>query len=351
MRGEFAPMRRALVILVALVCARQTTAAESPEKLSGRAMGTVWTVKYFSAPQRDSAALTREVAARLDELEQIFSTYRPASEISRFNATATTDWVPVSRDMVQVAELAHEISALTEGAFDATVLPLVQTWGFGPQRRVSGIPTAPEIAAARERVNWTRLEARAEPPALRKTRGDVAVDFSSLAKGFASDEIGRLLAAKGIADYFVQVAGDMVCRGRGPDGRPWRVGIEEPREEGRAVAKTLALRDAALSTSGDYRNFFLWEGHRFAHIIDPHSGTPAESSLASVSVIQPSCARSSALATALFVLGPEAAYRLAEREGWACLFILRDGGNLVLRATPGFERLYRETELSSVGRP
>jgi thiamine biosynthesis lipoprotein len=290
------------------------------------------------------------VAVRLEELEQQFSTYRESSELSRFNANRGTAWIPVSAELARVAEESRAVSELTGGAYDPTVGPLVRLWGFGAQRRAGALPMEAEISVARERVGWRNLEARAETPALRKVHAEVSADFSSMAKGFASDEIGRLLVAEGVGNFFVQIAGDVKCGGHAGDGGPWRVGIEEPRDDGRALACAVALADQAVSTSGDYRNFFLSDGRRYSHIIDPRTGQPAATGLASVSVVHASCARSSALATALFVLGPEAGFALAARERLACLFILRDGARFIQRSTPEFERLRRETELSSLAR-
>lgn len=336
-----------MVLVCALVCH-----GSDPVILSGRAMGTNWTVKFVPpAAPVEREAITRRVSARLEELEQQFSTYRADSELSRFNANRGPEWIPVSAELARVAMDSRAISELTGGAFDPTVGPLVRLWGFSAQRRVGALPTEAEIATARERVGWRDLEARGDSPALRKARGEIAADFSSMAKGFASDEIGRLLGAAGVENFFVQIAGDVKCGGLAGDGRPWRVGIEEPRDAGpAALACVVALANQALSTSGDYRNFFLFEGRRYGHIIDPRTGRPASTGLAVVSVVDASCARSSALATALFVLGPDAAFELAVRERIAALLILRDGARFTPRATPEFERLRRETELSSLAR-
>jgi FAD:protein FMN transferase len=322
--------------------------AAEPTVISGRAMGTNWTVKFIeAAPVLDRDMVARRVAARLEELERQFSTYRANSELSRFNATATTDWIPVSPELAQVASESISISGLTQGAFDPTVHPLVRLWGFGAQRRADGLPTDREISAALARTGWRNLAARQDFPALRKLRADVSVDFSSIAKGFAADEIGRLLAGLGQDNFFVQIAGDVRCGGHSADGGPWRVGIEQPLDMERAIASVIGLSDQALSTSGDYRNFFMSNGRRYSHIIDPRTGRPATSALASVTVVHASCARSSALATALFVLGPEDGFQLALHERLACLFIVRDATGFTQRATPEFARLGKETDLSS----
>lgn len=313
--------------------------------LTGRAMGTVWTAKIDLSggdAGMDEGVVSRRISERLEQLEQIFSTYRPESELSRFNRHAGRDWFPVAPEHAQVAAESRAISALTAGAFDVTVLPLVEMWGFGAKGGAGRVPPAGEIARAHARVDWRRVEVRENPSALRKERGDVAVDFSSLAKGFAADEVGRLLTRLGLVRHLVQVGGDVKTAGEG-----WPVAVERPLEDAREIEAVVTLAGDALSTSGDYRNFFRAGGRRFGHILDPRTGEPVAHALAAVSVIDSSCARSSALATALFVLGPDEGWRLAERERIAALFVVRAGGGFVRRMTPEFGRRLRRPEPGS----
>ncbi len=310
--------------------------------LSGHAMGTTWVVKIVpGAVAIDREQLTSRVASRLEQLEQLFSTYRVESEVMRFNRSASTEWQPVSPEVAQVARDSGRISELTAGAFDATVEPLVRLWGFGPAGRRDDLPGEAAITSARARVGWTRLEVRSEPPAWRKTHADLAVDFSSMAKGYASDAIAALLREAGAPNHFVQVGGDIRTGGRGASGKGWRAGIEQPTAEARRVAGVVELSGEALSTSGDYRNAFTIGGRRYGHIIDPRTGFPVDHALAAVSVVRPTCAESSAWATALFVLGPEEGWRVAEREQLACIFFVRNGPTVERRATAGFGRLAR----------
>ncbi|MDO8541327.1 MAG: FAD:protein FMN transferase [Opitutaceae bacterium] len=313
--------------------------AAEPIALSGRAMGTTWSVRFLPpATPLDSQTVSHRVPERLEQLEQQFSTYRATSEISRFNAADTREWIPVSTEFARVAAEARQLSELTQGAFDATVAPLVRLWGFGPDGRAAGRPTRLEISAARRHVDWRAVEIRSEPPALRKKDPLLTVDFSSIAKGFTSDQVGELLRSLGATNYIVQVGGDVKAEGRGPGGESgWRTGIEVPRPDARAIACVVELSGEAVSTSGDYRNFFTAGGRRYGHIIDPRTGEPVSSTLAAVSVIESSCARSSGLATALFVLGPDEGFRLASRERIAALFFIRERGGLVPRMTPEFE--------------
>jgi thiamine biosynthesis lipoprotein len=312
--------------------------ATEPVVLSGRAMGTRWTVKFFqSNSPLNPASLHTRISEKLEQLEQQFSTYRPTSELSRFNAAKRTEWIAVSPEIARVAAAAQALSQRTGGAFDVTVSPLVQLWGFGTQRRASP-PSAQEIAIARALVDWRRLEARQSPPALRKTQPDLSADFSSMAKGFAVDELAEQLLALGVAEGWVQIGGDIKTVG----ARGWRAGIASPGASGSepaATAQTLELVSRALSTSGDANNFFQYEGRRYGHIIDPRTGEPVHGELAAVSVLDGSCATSSAWATTLFVLGAEQGFTFAVRERIAALFIVRAGEGLVLKPTPEWSQV------------
>jgi thiamine biosynthesis lipoprotein len=321
---------------VVLFAATRAFAAE-PVALTGRALGTTWTVKFLQpAPPLNPATLTARISATLERLEQQFSTYRPNSELSRFNTARTTDWITVSPELARVATDSRALSVLTGGAFDATIFPLVDLWGFGPQRRSGPPPSAAEISAARARTGYRRLESRASPPALRKTSADLAADFSSMAKGFAADTIAAQLSALGSTDHYVQIGGDIATVGP----RPWRVAIEQPAGSA-PLAHIFDLAGQSLSTSGDAHNSFTHAGRRYGHILDPRTGEPVASLLASVSVVAPTCAQSSARATALFVLGPDAGFALAVRERWSALFLIREGPSFTARPTPEFTRTAR----------
>jgi thiamine biosynthesis lipoprotein len=316
--------------------------ASAPVAVHGRAMGTSWTVKFIQpAPALDAGIVRQHVADRLEALEQQFSTYRPGSELSRFNGSAGTDWLAVSPELARVAVNSRGISELTGGAFDVTIDPLVRLWGFGPPGRNGVLPAEADIVRARARVDWRQLEARLDPPALRKIQRGIAADFSSMAKGFAADAVGEVLVALGVPNHLVQIGGDLKASGAGEHGGGWPAGIQQPLGESRAIADVVMLTGLALSTSGDYRNSFLADGQRYGHIIDPRTGCPVASALASVSVVQASGAMASALATALFVLGPDAGFQLAEAHGLACLFLVRDGADFARRATREFESLRR----------
>ena len=308
--------------------------------LSGRTMGTVYSVKFLQPPAPVVVEQAQqEVSALLERLEQAMSTYREDSEVCRFSAYRGSDWFAVSADTARVVEESQRVSELTGGAFDVTVDPLVRLWGFGPRRATGETPADEAIAAALRKVDYRRLQVRLDPPALRKTSPEISVDLSAVAKGYAGDAVAACLEKTGVTHYLIAIGGELKARGHGSQGRPWRVGVDKPLDDGRAVQRIIELKDSAVSTSGDYRNFFTANGRRFSHVIDPHTGWPVTHNLACVTIVQETSARADALATGLMVLGPDAGYALAVKHGWACLFILRADSGFVEKPTPAFEKL------------
>jgi thiamine biosynthesis lipoprotein len=309
--------------------------------LAGRTMGTVYSVKFFqpSTPVAVEQA-RREVGAVLDRLEQAMSTYREDSEVCRFSAYRADDWFAVSADTARVVTEAQRVSEQTGGAFDVTVDPLVRLWGFGPRRETGETPPEQAIDEARRKVDYRRLQARLDPPALRKTSPEISVDLSAIAKGYAADAVAGCLEKLGATNCLVAIGGELKARGHGQQGRPWRVGVDKPLDDGRAIQRVIELKDSAISTSGDYRNFFTDASRRYSHVIDPRSGRSVTHRLASVTIVCDTSSRADALATGLMVLGPDAGYALALKRDWPCLFILRSGSEFVEKATPAFRKLH-----------
>jgi len=306
-------------------------------ELSGEAFGATWQVRLFGAA--DSArALGPELQGILDAIDAQMSTWRSDSELSRFNALRGSAWFPVDRDLVRVLREALAVHRRSAGAFDPTVAPLVALWGFGPGPPRVAPPGDAELAEALARVGLGDLVLRDDPPALRKTRRDLALDLSGVAAGFAVDALARRLAERGVRRFLIDVGGELRAQGEGPGGGPWRVGIERPEPGESRIAWQLGLADAALATSGDYRRYLEWEGRRLPHVIDPRTGRPVGHGTVSVSVLAAEAARADAWATALLVLGAEQGAAVAEREGLAVLFVRERGGRLETTTTGGFER-------------
>ena len=320
-------------------------AAEATHSFFGSTMGTQYTVRVADRPENlDLAGLKQDVERTLARVNSQMSTYQPDSELSRFNRYQGNEWFAVSVETALVVAAGQAVSRVTDGAFDVTVGPLVNLWGFGPTGRPDRIPTDEAIAESRARVGYELLEVRHDPPALRKLRADLYVDLSAIAKGFGVDEISRLLEQQGVRSYMVEIGGDVRTRGRKPDGSPWLIGIERPAAGVRMLQCVVELEDRALATSGDYRNFFELDGQRYSHGIDPRSGRPLDHALVSVSVLAEDCTTADAWATALLVLGPDAALSTAQREGLEVLFILRTPEGFVEQTTPGFMAHVRTLE-------
>ena len=308
-------------------------------------MGTTYSVTVASPPRGVGRETIQSVIDDvLGEVNQNLSTYDPRSEISRFNAIATTGPVVVSPTLRAVAVIADEVSVATGGAFDITVGPLVQAWGFGvaspaPPR----VPDPDAIDRLRAVVGFERLELVADGRSLRKTVPALQLDVNGIAPGYAVDLIAGRFDALGLRDFLVEIGGEVRARGRNARGRVWRVAVEAPLSGERRPYALVELDDLAISTSGDYRDFRELDGVRVSHTIDPRTGTPVAHRLASVSVVHPSTALADAYSTALMVLGPEAGMALALRLGLAALFIERtaDGRGFSDRVTPEFDRLRR----------
>jgi FAD:protein FMN transferase len=329
----------ALLLALLLLALAGCGPREHTLTLAGPTMGTSWSVQLPKPSARlDQAALYAEINGVLDAVNARMSTYQADSELSRFNAAASTEWFPVSTELVRVVDTALAVSTISDGAFDVTVGPLVNLWGFGPDVQADALPAQADIDAALDRVGWTLLDTRAEPPALRKERPDVYVDLSAIAKGHGVDRVAELLEAKGLTDYLVEIGGELRGRGVNAKGEPWRIAIERPDPGRRAVLRLVALTDQAMATSGDYRNFFELDGRRYSHTIDPATGRPVDHQLASVTVLAERCGEADAWATALLVLGPEQGRALADERGLAALFVERIGEELRVTESAAFAR-------------
>jgi thiamine biosynthesis lipoprotein len=307
-----------------------------PAVITGPTMGTSYAVKFFD-DDVEVAALQSQIDELLERINEQMSTWRSDSELSRFNSYRGLDWFPVSAETAYVVDAAAAISVLSGGAFDVTVGPIVNLWGFGPERGTAELPSRRQIEETMERVGYRRLSVRSSPAALRKQHPDMVVDLSAIAKGFAVDEIARLLDGRHIRSYLVEIGGELRARGSKRDGSPWKVAIEQPLPGERSVHNIVALRDLAIATSGDYRNYLEKDGKRYSHTINPRTGRPIAHGLASVSVIGDSAMGADALATAIMVMGPEEGYQLALDEALAVQLIVRSGDQFRVLATPRFE--------------
>jgi len=307
----------------------------------GETMGTTWTVKLVTEPLTATRriALDRAISGQLERVDALMSHYRQDSEVSAFNAAEPGQPLEVSPETLEVVVLAQEISEISGGAFDVTIGPLVDAWGFGPAPSRSAAPTEEQIAALLDRIGHDELLVDRAASTLAKRREGVTLDLSAVAKGYAVDRVAIALAAEGIDRYLVEVGGELRARGRNGQGNSWRVAIEKPRVVDGGLARVLTLETASIATSGEYRNYRIVEGRRASHTIDPRTGRPIAHHLAAVTVIDRACARADALATALNVLGPDEGWQLAVDHDLAALFQVASpsGDAFEERATPAFE--------------
>lgn len=312
-------------------------------RLAGATMGTTWHVTYVQAPNTPLAEeVHAAVQAELDAIDFALSTYRSDSELSRFNAAPVGEWVTLSDLFTTVLDTALQVGQGSAGAFDVTVGPLVDLWGFGPGKPVFQPPADTAVRETLQRVGQDALQLDTAARRLRKDK-PVALDFSSLAKGFAVDRAAEALLALDTAQFLVEVGGEMKVSGVSPRGDAWRIAIEEPDSATRSAATAIQLTDTAVATSGDYRNFFEADGVRYSHSIDARTGYPVAHDLVSVTVLHSSAMWADAWATALIVLGAEQAQSLAQSRGLAVYFIRRDGAGFAHSYTAAFAPYLEET--------
>jgi len=317
-----------LVGVIVLIVWTPSYFSSQPELLevTGPTMATSYTVKIigsssFSPAMKDK--INQVISAELALINSTMSSYYKGSDIDRFNRFKETTAFPVVSEVAYVVARSLEISKLTKGAFDITVGPLVKLWGFDEKKALAKEPAPDLIQKTLLKVGYLKLKANEETDTLSKEDPDLDLNLSGVAKGYAVDRIAMALDRLGYGNYLVEVGGEVRCKGKNLKGESWRVAVEKPLDHARDIYRVVSLKDATMSTSGDYRNFYNLEGQRVSHTIDPRSGKPVAHNLASVSVIHESCMIADALATALNVLGPKDGLTLAEDNSLAVLFILR----------------------------
>lgn len=328
-----------LVGIVALLCLDGCRPRPVPatQLLAGRTMGTTYSIKIVpNDGMQELIEIASAVEHELSTVNQQMSTYLDESEVSKFNRQASADWFSVSPETVAVVQLAQQLSQQTDGAFDITVGPLVNLWGFGPDGAIESLPDTTQIEEVWQSVGFKFLEERESPPALKKTKPELEVDFSAIAKGHGVDRLADLLTSMGVESYFVEIGGEVRTRGTRIDGSLWRVGIEKPVAGERGVQEVLELGTRALATSGDYRNYFEAEGRRYSHTIDPRTGYPTEDPIVSASVVADTCAMADAIATSMMALGLKDGLECAETNGWSVLLLAHQDDQLVIQASTTF---------------
>lgn len=333
-----------LLMIAALPCFALSSCNSASEQmavleLTGATMGTSYSVKLVAPPpETDGAALQAQIDSGLARIEQRMSTYLTDSELSLFNRSESTDWVEVSAELCDVIDATLSVSKISN-AFDITVGTLVNLWGFGPADALPEPPDNRIIEETLQNTGFELLHTQCTTPAIRKDRADLYIDLSAYAKGYAVDQIVALLTDQGLDNYLVEIGGELRLHGHNAGGKLWSVAIEKPADFESAVQTIVQLTDVAVATSGDYRNFFLFDGQRYSHTIDPNTGYPVTHNTAAVTVISDTAAYADAIATALLVLGVDEGMALAEREGIAAYFMLRTDSGLEAYATLAFAQV------------
>ena len=316
----------AILLLLSLTGYWILPQASQLQQTSGQAMGTTWSLKWIDGPTQER--LQSEVEALLGHINAMASSYDKHSELSRLNRAPLNQWIEIGEPLMRMLQLAQEIHRRSGGSYDISIGPLVNLWGFGPDGSIVNPPRPEALQQAQKRVGMQHLEL-AGRTAVRKHR-NLDLDLSSVAKGYAVDEVAALLEALTVENYLIELGGELRMRGVNARGDPWRIGIESP-DTGqlRRVAASLSpgAEGGAVATSGDYQNYFTSGGRHYSHLISPQSGYPVEHA-ASVTVVHSSCMRADAWATALAVLLPERALAIAESNHLAVYFIWRtaEGG-------------------------
>jgi len=312
------------VLLFCLIaCQRNENAV-----FEGATMGTVYQVKIIGK-NLDRAALEEGIRERVERVNLLMSNWVIDSDVTRFNYYSGIGPFEVSEHTAIVVKRILELARLTGGALDPTVSPLIELWGFGTQRDVP-FPSEEEIRRALQMVGFEKLTL--EGNFLRKSFPRLSVNLSALAKGYAVDRVSAYLEEKHITRYMINIGGEVRTSGNNHEGIPWRIGIERPEVNDRnRVYRTVAPGNNAMATSGDYRNYFEYNGIKYSHILDPRTGYPIKPNVTLASVIAPDCMTADGLATALMVLNPEEGVALIEQlQGVECLILVRgEDGTLV----------------------
>ena len=302
----------------------------------GKTMGTRFSVR-FSREVEAPEGLRSRVQSVLDQVDTRMSTYNPNSELSRFNQGTGNEWIAVSKDTYTVVSAALRCADFADGAFDPTIGPLVDLWGFGPQPPPSARPKTSDIEERLDRVGWSQIQTDSNKTALSKSRSETRLDLSGIAKGFAVDEVVKALQSMGLDDFLVEVGGEIRTSGYRPQGGAWRVAIEQPVAGAHRALRLVDLKGSAIATSGDYRNFYERDGRRYSHAIDPRTGKPIHHALASVSVIAPSTMEADSLSTALMIMGPDDAMAFALEHEVAAHFVVRTNDGFEERSSREFD--------------
>ena len=326
-------MRSPLILLLSLILLLTSCQQNKRQQLSGACFGTMYHITYLGA---ENEALPVSVDSLLADLNSTFSIFDTNSLISRINAG---NYSVVNEDFAHVLRCASGVARATGGAFDFTVQPLVELWGFGRNKEPQQV--APEqLDSVRQFVNYKLVSLH--DSVLVRVDPRTQINFNAIAKGYAVDKMAQFLLQQGYENFIVEIGGEVVCHGVNAKGEPWHVGITKPKLDNDGAEEDLqhiiATSDICMATSGNYRNFYYVDGERRSHTIDPRTGYPVQHSLLSATVVSSSCMRADAMATACMVLGAEQALDMIDRAGdAACYLIVAQADTLAVLTSTKWE--------------
>lgn len=316
-------MRHVLFINLLFLFLSLTACSDSNKQvvIQGETMGTFYSIKLIDEKNIDKEELKYQIDTLLIAINDSMSTYIPNSELSKLNQSTSTDWQTISQDLFNVIDFSQTMSDISNGAFDISVGPLVNLWGFGPNTTSLEVPDDEVIQSTLKKTGYKNISLNSENISIKKSFAEIHIDLSAIAKGYGVDRIAELLENKSITNYMVEIGGEVKASGINTKGQAWQIGIEKPQIGERHLQRVIALNNQAIASSGNYRNFFEKDGKFYSHTITPQTGHPVDHSLASVTVIADYAMTADAWATTLMVLGEKKGLKLAEEHKVAALFI------------------------------
>lgn len=303
------------------------------QTLQGYAQGTTYHITFWSKDEVPTSQVQSSFSTTLAQIDEELSTYRPDSYISKLNDSDSTQWQPASQDFIDLIKIAKDINHNSEGCYDPTINPLFDLWGF--KKDTLHVPTDAEIAATKADMGLDKIQVDEKNKRIRKTNPLVQLDFSSMGEGYTIGKLSQVLESKGINNYLIEFGGDMKIKGHKPNGKKWRIAIQQPIKEkdgSQRVYKIITIEDekgVTLDTSGTYNHYFDDKGVEYSHILNPSTGRPVNHDLVSASVFGTDPRISDAWATTMLCLGPIEGAKIAKKENLEVFFIENKKGKLV----------------------
>ena len=303
-------------------------------------MGTTIQIKV-SIARGENTKKTRgaidKAFREIRRIEDIFSVYKPESEISRINKLRKNEKLQISSDAFSLIQRSLELSEKTEGAFDITVKPLVDLWDKA--KHVKRAPSDKEIRSALDHVGYKNIVLDKQTSTILFKREEMSLDFGAIAKGYATDMAVKVLKDSGINNAVIRAGGNIYCLGSKSEKEMWRVGAQHPRDKNRIFLQ-IKLKDEAIDTSGDYEKYFMLDGKRYSHVIDPRGGYPVGDVVVSSTVITSDAATADALATAFLILGSKGVTIAESMNGVDAILVFKRGDNFTVHMTDGINKRY-----------